>query len=169
MMKIINRGELAAYAPVIRGLVAQENARGDSLSIERLQADLVQGNQYMLVFAKEEIDGVLFPLLVLLCQHGEDRLRGTSMLWVHNFFLADKVAFSTADWTQESASFDAMTRAYSKVQFMTDNPALLAFLHQLGYYAKATAIVCELTKEPGEGLTARGAALKLEEADHGGI
>lgn len=158
MMKVIAKTEVTALAPLWKALVAQENARGDSLNAELLHQDLLEGNQFALAFGATAEK----PLLVLVCQQVVDRLRGLHVLWVHNFFLADGPEFALRDWADEARLFDAMTKQYAKVCFQTDNPALLAFLGKLGYFAKATAIVCELTKTPGEGLTALAAASKLE-------
>jgi len=159
-MKKIERTELAPYGGVIRALVAQENSRGDNLSVELLQSDLIAGNQFMLTFTKApEPDAP--PLLVLLCQSSLDRVRGVPMLWVHNFYMHNRAEFDAADWSAEAREFDAVTASFKAVQFMTDNPALLTFLGGLGYYAKCSAIVCELTKEISERTTAHSAALSL--------
>lgn len=158
MMKVVNREELVRYNPIILGLVAQENARGDNLNVTLLQQDLIHGNQFMLVFAKEEAK----PLLALLCQGGMDRVRGTKILWVHNFHLADREAFDAADWTAEAQEFDRLAGKYDKVSFMTDSPALLKFLGGLGYYATATGIICDLTKDATGAIDAAQAAKTLE-------
>lgn len=157
MMKIVKREELAAYLPVLKGVCAQENARGDNLKEELLRQDLMLGHQFLIVFAKNEKE----PLLSLVCQATVDRVRATHALWVHNFFLVDREKFSATDWSSEAMEFDKFASKFGKVMFMTDNPALLAFLSGLGYYAQATAIVCELTKEKGEALTATQVAGKL--------
>jgi hypothetical protein len=140
VIKIVERGEMALWQPMIKALVEQEVARGDTLEAPKVFADLLAGGQ-MLVAVN---DAAGATLMIMLMQEVNDRLRPQRWLYINNFWMPNKDAFLAADLTKEKTEFAELMAGYDKVMFQTRNAALVRFLSGIGLTPQMEGMIYSL-------------------------
>ena len=121
--------------PLVEGLVEQEGERGEVLVLEKFIKGIEDGVLTTLIFMGPN---GLEPLMTLFLRGSQHPFTGQNVLWVDNIFVPDASRLYAEFDREDAKIFLDMVKQFDKCLFLSDNPAVVAMVEQLGL--KATAV-----------------------------
>jgi hypothetical protein len=133
------------FNPLIRELVARENARGDTMDAEALVTRVNSGGIRVLAFFENNEN--VIPLILILYSAAEDVLRGGLTMMLEGLFVPSGTELREKFSAEDKTAFATLLKQYARVLFLSEEEKVLTLAKDLGFKATAMSTLWKLEAE----------------------